>query len=970
MALFNRYFELLENYKTKYGNNTFLLMQVGSFYEVYAKSSGDQNIIQFTQLCDLKLASKSDGCYMAGFRDYMLDKYLSKINESSYTSIVYNQIEVNGNIERKEHAVYSPGTLFLDDSPHLSNNFTCIWIYKTTKDIIFGIANLDIFTGKPNICEYQQVYYHNPTTYDNIEKFISIYKPNELIFIYNTDDDIIDNIIQYVKLSSKKTTKISLNKKTEPLTIQALNCENQVYQTEIIHKFYSGIGQETIMSSLFEKTVAFQSLCFLLNYVSQHNPSLTSLLREPEIERHDSLVLANHSLKQLNILDGEYKGDYSSVLKLLNTCRTKIGQREIERMLLNPITNIEQLNESYKMIEHCLEHNYSWNEHLKNIKDVEKIIRKSILCRASPSDYYDIYNTCEILKEIINAYQKDVIVIDYIHASKTLNEITIIQTFLDSCFNIKVCQNINTNQFDKNIDNINDLIKKKYNEELDNALRNKLESNNKINAIINYLNGEYSSIDKKVVEAIKIHETSSFINLHITKTRHNKLNKRLMGLPNKLVHLTFESSYTNQSDTFIFDISKLTISDYNTTTCIIESVQLNELVTTLNDMTQIFFNKLCEVFKSLYPIINTFSVDSIIHTIQQLDTLNTKCESASLYNYSKPIIQKSESSFLNVKGLRHVLIEHIEKNELYVTNDIALGTNEMKTNEDIQGILLFGTNAVGKTSLIKSIGICIIMAQAGFYVPCTNLTYNPYEYIFTRIIGNDNIFKGLSTFGVEMSELRVILQQSNKNSLILGDELCSGTEIDSALSIFTAGLETLYAKKSSFIFATHFHEIQYFEEIKNMPKISLKHLKVRYNNETQKLIYDRKLCEGAGESMYGLEVCKSLFMPNDFLKRAYEIRNSYDTKNTNILTLKRTKHNKDKLRGLCEFCNKEVGTEIHHLQYQKNSNEKEYIEGFHKDHQANLSSICEKCHRNIHSLGLVYERKKTFDGYTIILKNI
>jgi DNA mismatch repair protein MutS len=389
----------------------------------------------------------------------------------------------------------------------------------------------------------------------------------------------------------------------------------------------------------------------------------------------------------------------------------------------------------------------------------------------------------------------------------------------------------------------------------------------------------------------------------------------------------------------------------------------------LNDMTQIFFNKLCDVFNLLYPIINTFSLQSIIYTIQQLDTLNTKCESASLYNYSKPIIQKNSSSFLNVKGLRHVLIEHIEKNELYVTNDIELGTNDMKTN-DIQGILLFGTNAVGKTSLIKSIGICIIMAQAGFYVPCDNLTYNPYEYIFTRIIGNDNIFKGLSTFAVEMSELRVILQQSNKNSLILGDELCSGTEIDSALSIFTAGLETLYAKQSSFIFATHFHEIQYFEEIKNMPKISLKHLKVRYNNETQKLIYDRKLCDGAGESMYGLEVCKSLFMPNDFLKRAYEIRNAYDTKNTNILTLKRTKHNKDKLRGLCEFCNKEVGTEIHHLQYQKNSNEKEYIEGFHKDHLANLSSICEKCHRNIHSLGLVYERKKTFDGYTIILKNV
>ena len=120
--------------------------------------------------------------------------------------------------------------------------------------------------------------------------------------------------------------------------------------------------------------------------------------------------------------------------------------------------------------------------------------------------------------------------------------------------------------------------------------------------------------------------------------------------------------------------------------------------------------------------------------------------------------------------------------------------------------------------------------------------------------------------------------------------------------------------------------------------------------------------------MYGLEVCKSLNMPTEFLDRAYEIRNNYDSTHTNILTLKSTKYNKNKLRGMCEFCNKDIGMEIHHLQYQKDSNENKYIEGFHKDHPANLASICETCHRNIHSLGLVYEKKKTLEGYIIILK--
>lgn len=961
MALITQYFGLLENYKTKYGTKTFLLMQVGSFYEVYSKSYTDEHMTMFSQLCDLKIANKTDNFYMAGFRDYMLDKYLSKINESSYTSVIFNQEDVNGTLERKEVAVYSPGTMFIDDEKTLSNNITCIWINKTKKDIIFGISNLDIFTGKTNICEYQEVYYHNPTTYDNIEKFISIYNPIEIILIYNLEEDIINNIIQYIRITSKKITKISLIGSSNPLSIQAINCEGQNYQSEIIKTFYPNLHQTIIVDNLFEKIVAFQSLCFLLNYVSQHNPSLTTLLREPIIENNDSLILANHSLKQLNIIDGEYKGEYSSVLKLVNICKTKIGQRELEHLLLNPINNIIELNKSYELIEHSLNHKYSWSESLKHIKDIEKIMRKIILCRATPSDFYDIYNSCEILEELIHAYQKDKVIINYINADQTLNEIHIIKCFINICFNIDVCKQINSLQFDKYIDVINNLFKKNYNAELENALQNKLESLDKINAIIKYLNDTYNLIDKKTVEAVKIHETSSFINLHITKKRKDALNKRLIGLPNKLINICFTSSYTKNIDTFVFDLSQLVYVDYNTTTCIIEGRQIKEISITLNNMTQKFYTKLDEVYKCVYPIFKEFSLNSIIFSIQQLDILNTKCEIANKYNYSKPIINIKDNSYLNIKKLRHALIEHIEKNELYVTNDIDLGLNQ-------QGVLLFGTNAVGKTSLIKSIGICVILAQAGFYVPCESMEYCPYDYIFTRIIGNDNIFKGLSTFGVEMSELRVILNQSNNKSLVLGDELCSGTEIDSALSIFTSGLESLYANNSSFIFATHFHEIQYFEEITKMNKISLKHLKVKYNNLTQQLIYDRKLYDGAGESMYGLEVCKSLKMPDNFLSRAYEIRNKYDTNSTNILTLKNTKYNKDKLRGICEFCKKDLGTEIHHLQYQNKSNKREYIEEFHKDHPANLASVCETCHRNIHSLGLVYEKKKTFDGYSIILK--
>ena len=928
MALTQTYYNLLAGYHNQYGKNTFLLMQVGSFFEVYSPTENGPNIVSFSQICDLKIANKQDG-FMAGFRDYMIEKYLSKINESGYTSVVYVQEEVDGIIQRKESAVYSPGTTFLDDDTKLSNNVTCIWIHKTRKDIVFGLSNLDIFTGKINLYEYQQVYYHNPTTYDNIENFMSIYKPIEVIFIYNIEESLMDHILHYLKTSSKKITRVSLVCDNH-FKDQATKCENQVYQNELIRTFYPNID----VNHLLEKTIAFQALCFLLNYVSQHNANLTQRLKEPHIDTCDVLVLANHSLKQLNILDGEYNGEYSSVLKLLNICKTRIGQREMERIILKPTRNIKYLQDSYDMIEHSIRAQYNW-PNLGQIRDIEKIIRKMFLSRATPLDYFYLYDACTIIK----GTECDERLSDYIHFPGAMNELSSIQATLSACLNLDVCKTINSLQFE----GAQQLIVRGYNLDLDNIIDTTNECESKIATIVKYLNELYATVDKKTKDAVKVHETST-ISFLITKKRGAALDKKIKELPNKIIEFPH----------FTFDLSKLQYKDNNSSTEIV-SKELLAIVYKLDSSKAAFVKKINEVYLSVHKSLSVLSYDAFIHCIQQLDTLQAKCELAKKYNYSKPVIDVRESSYVSIQDMRHPLIEHIEKNELYVTNDIRIGLED-------KGILLFGTNAVGKTSLIKALGICVVMAQAGLYVPCKTMTYSPYEYIFTRIIGNDNIFKGLSTFGVEMSELRVILNNCNRNSLILGDELCSGTEIDSALSIFIAGLETMHMRESSFIFATHFHQIQHYEEIKRM-KVLLKHLKVQFNRETNALVYDRKLADGAGESIYGLEVCKSLDMPDSFLTRAYEIRNKDCVLNLNV-----SKYNRSKIKGICEFCKQKIGSEIHHLRYQKDANENDYIEHFHKNHSANLASICESCHDKIHSMGLVYERKKTFDGYNLILR--
>ena len=964
MLLIDEYFILLENYKMKHGDNTFLFMQVGSFYEVYSKTMEDVHMLKFSSLCDLKIANKPLGkvnMYMAGFRDYVLDKYIERVvSNSDYTVVVYDQYEKCGVIDRKESGIYSRGMFFNTSDISPSNNITCLWIHKTSKKFnekyIFGISNIDIYTGYISTDEYNIPYYHNPTSYDDIEKHMSIYNPVEIVIIYSMEETLIDTIIKYINHNSKKTTKINLNDIHNPFTEQAKRCENQVYQEEIINCYYPHLENETMKSNLFEKMISFHSLCFLLNFVNQHNPDLTKKISEPIINNNNNkLTLANQTLKQLNIIDNEQSKNntYSSILSLLNKCKTTIGKREFQRIITNPIKNINELNKSYDITQHMIEKNYDWSIDLQQIKDIEKILRKNILCKINPIDYYYLYENCNNINHILDTITSDIFLCEYIKKNVVLDTIEIIKNTIEGFFNIEVLSQINNIHFDKFPDVIEGLINRNNDEKLDSFIENKLESKDKLNKIVDYLNEIYLSVDKKVkTSVIKIHETSNEILLLITKRRGQILKSHLKGI----IKLEYLSSYTNQMKHFHFDTDLIEYNNYNTTTFSLQGFDINNVTKKVSEDTILFYNYLLQVYNSFHSKINYDDVIVLIETIKILDVIHTKKNIALQYNYSKPIIEHKEKSFFNAVKLRHPLIENIEENELFVTNDISLG-------DETNGILLYGTNAVGKTSLIKSIGICVIMAQCGLFVPCEKFVYSPYEYIFTRIIGNDNIFKGLSTFAVEMSELRIILKYCNSNSLILGDELCSGTEIDSALSIFVSGLETMYHKNSSFIFATHFHQIQYFDEIKKMERIVLKHLTVYYNHELDTLVYDRKLKDGAGDSIYGLEVCKSLNLPVEFLERAYTIRNKYDSSYNNVLTFKTSKYNKDKLKSFCEFCNINLADEIHHLTYQKD------MKGnINMNHKSNLSSVCEKCHDYIHKLGLVYERKKTLKGFQIILK--
>ena len=527
-----------------------------------------------------------------------------------------------------------------------------------------------------------------------------------------------------------------------------------------------------------------------------------------------------------------------------------------------------------------------------------------------------------------------------------------------------------------------------------------VDARDQIECIKNYLSSLISKVEKssKTNDFIKIHETSKMeASLIATKRRAALLESEINKLLSKNIYnidLKYISKFTEKQEIFKLNLKTFYQRNHgnNNTTIVILNDQISEITNTMQNSKDSLvayllnvYNKILSNFIEYSKInndtkinnnsdnnqdINKSSLDIIIEFIGIIDNAQNRCYIANKYNYCKPNIVENKNSdlnksFVDFKKIRHPLIEHLNNKELYVTNDLDIGIESKKN-----GILLYGTNAVGKTSFIKSIGISLIMAQSGLYVPCYEFNYYPYNYLFTRILGNDNIFKGLSTFAVEMSELRTILKNANKNSIILGDELCSGTESTSALSIFVSGLEVINKIQSSYIFATHFHEILDYDEVKELTKnkMNIFHMSVIFDREKKKLIYDRKLKPGSGETMYGLEVCKSLDLPDNFLDRAYEIRKKYNntTSSNTILDKKLSKYNSKKIKNLdCEICKINKASEVHHLQYQKNAKDNIINNEFHKNNPANLINICEECHNNIHDKNIQYKIVKTNVDYEL-----
>lgn len=254
--------------------------------------------------------------------------------------------------------------------------------------------------------------------------------------------------------------------------------------------------------------------------------------------------------------------------------------------------------------------------------------------------------------------------------------------------------------------------------------------------------------------------------------------------------------------------------------------------------------------------------------LSDLDVHLSFSECASRCRYIRP--EMTEGSELILKESRHPVVEEIFREEMFVPNDIHLN------NSDRHLAILTGPNMSGKSTFIRQIGLVQVMAQAGCFVPAAAAVIPVADRVFTRIGAYDRLFKGESTFFVEMLECARIFRNFTERSLILLDEVGRGTSTYDGISIARAMIEYLNRPESGrpkTLFATHYGELS---ELVSEEK-GIVGLTVQVLEEKDRIVFLRRIAEGSADKSYGIYVADLAGLPAEIIDRAGELLNELET---------------------------------------------------------------------------------------------
>jgi DNA mismatch repair protein MutS len=252
-------------------------------------------------------------------------------------------------------------------------------------------------------------------------------------------------------------------------------------------------------------------------------------------------------------------------------------------------------------------------------------------------------------------------------------------------------------------------------------------------------------------------------------------------------------------------------------------------------------------------------VQSSAATLARLDAWGSLAEVAEHERYVRPDITATFT--LQLEGSRHPVVERMMPRETFIPNDVVL-------DDAGRVILLTGPNMAGKSTLLRQVGLSVVLAQIGSFVPCRRASIGVVDRLFTRVGASDNLVRGQSTFMVEMSETSAILHAASERSLVLLDEIGRGTSTYDGVAIAWAVTECLHNTiRCKTIFATHYHELtQLTDELQHV-----RNFNVAVREVGESIVFLHRLEPGGADRSYGIHVGRLAGLPDPVVTRAWQV---------------------------------------------------------------------------------------------------
>nr|XP_027197262.1 DNA mismatch repair protein Msh2-like [Dermatophagoides pteronyssinus] len=830
--------------------NVFILFNHGSFYTLHDNNAEyvSKNFLNTTE--SLKIFQTKDFhtvCYtwISQTRFSSLIRHL--LIENNFAVEIYSKTNPKSNIKQWRLEIEaSPGclgpfeNLLYDADVNISIQLLAVYIVDNDEDEDRN-NHVSVVSIDPMACQIFIGHFQDNDCLRYLETILVRLNPKEC-FIPDSGSHS-KKLTQLLKRNHVMIRKYSIQYQNDIVKLEKIfknlavpECremiENFLQQTtgythEILCPLYPLLSKQKLLVDDVESLVDYPFGCFFINII---NPK-------------QFVRLDLSSIQHLHLFPSKLNSkSKQSLFQILNQCKTYCGMKLLEQFIRQPSTDRMTIQTRLDIVEFFLENSSIMDsireQILPRIPDMTKLYKKLTAGHYQIKDVFQLYFILEYLRQLKIVFDNYDCPFPTIVQQVLINKLLKILTQTNQLY-IRLVQALDLtsyaehNEFKLNVKTFPELT----------------EIHSMMEQLSKQVRDEHRSLQKKYDNGISLEQNSDL-------GWYYEVSKKNIDIINKSIVYQTISSKSEKSMKFFTRL-------------------LNEI----NDEFLDFAKQFEKLSKNCMRLLlkecqdDLYRISSIQSYISLLDILTSFAKVTADFPIplKKPTILESDANEIELKQFRHPILESINGGQ-FVPNDIRF-------SESLKAFIITGPNMGGKSTLLRSVALSILMAQIGCFVPCESARISITDAIYTRMSSSDDLSLGMSTFMAEMCEIAGVLKSATSNSLILIDELGRSTSTNDGFGLAQSIIEHIARNIRAYtLFATHFHNLG-----SSLTKglINRLHMESSFNEQKQLIIHYRALSDQQSQynsQSFGIEVMKSVGMPEHIIHSAQDrLERIYDS---------------------------------------------------------------------------------------------